>query len=243
MWHQAGNREVGHVVGDLIGRERTIGAKPLRRPVQGAEKRAGRDGGVGGGERASGDPGRDQRADAALVAVPFGDDDRPPLRGQRVDLEVRRRSFDLRDEAQRVANGELAQTLGERAPIAFGGGQRRQQPVQRSILAEEEDLVLAAEVVIEVRGRQVGGDRDVSHAGGREAAAAEDLRSRAQDVDAAALGADRTTVRKLNHRSILADLEGWRENPGASEPPGGPRLGFRNGEARRGRRQASVSPP
>jgi len=207
MWHEPADREVGHVIGDRVGRERTIGTKPLRRPVQRAEKRARGDRRVAGGERPPGDAGGDQRTNPALVAIAFGDDDRATLRGQRIDLEMRGRSFDFRDQAQGVAHGELAQTLRQRAPpVALGGGQRRQQAVQRSVLAEEEDLVLAAEVVIEVRRRQIGGHRDVAHAGGGEAAAAEDLRRGAQDGDATGLSADRTAVRKLNHRSILAHL-------------------------------------
>jgi len=119
---------------------------------------------------------------------------------------MRRRSFDLGDQAHGVANGELAQAIGQRTEsIARGGVERGEQTIERSVLAEEQNLVLAAEVVIEVGRREVGGDRDIAHAGGGETAAAEDLCGGAQDVHAPRFGADRTAVRKLNHRSILAD--------------------------------------
>ena len=52
-------------------------------------------------------------------------------------------------------------------------GERGEQTVERAVLAEKQDLVLAAEVVVQVAGREVGGDRDVAHAGGGEAAVAE----------------------------------------------------------------------
>lgn len=116
---------------------------------------------------------------------------------------MRRRTFDLGDQAEDVADREIAQPFRQRTLVALRIGQRGEQPVERAILAEEEDFVLAAEVVIQVRGREIGGDGDVAHPGGGEATVAEDLRRRAQDADAAGVGADRTAVRKLNHRSIL----------------------------------------
>ena len=211
MRHEPGDGEIGDVLRDRLGGEGTVGTEPLRRPVERAEKGAGRDRRVSRGERSPRDARGDERADAALVAVAFGDDHRAALRRQRIDLEVRRRALDLGDQAQRVTYGELAQSIRQwPACVALRGGQRREQAVQRSVLTEEEDLVLAAEVVIEVGRRQIGGDGDVAHAGGGEAAAAEDLRRGAQDVDAPRFGADRTAVRKLNHRSILADLAAER---------------------------------
>jgi hypothetical protein len=116
---------------------------------------------------------------------------------------MRRRAFDLGDQAEDVADREIAQPLRQRTLVALRIGQRGEQPVERAILAEEEDFVLAAEVVIQVRGREIGGDGDVAHPRGSEAAVAEDLRRGAQDADAAGIGTDRTAVRKLNHRSIL----------------------------------------
>ena len=159
-----------------------------------------------------------QRAHAALVAIALGDDDGPAPRGQRVDLEMRGGPFDLGDQAEGVADGEVAQTLGQGPAIALRGRERRQQPIQRPVLAEEEDFVLAAKVVIEVRGGQVGGDRDVAHAGGGEAAVPEDLRRRAQNVHPARVGTNRTTVRKLNHRSILADYRFGTKRRAGSRP-------------------------
>jgi hypothetical protein len=175
----------------------------LRRPVERAEERAGRDGRIARVEDAAADAAGDERPDAAFVAIAFGDDRGAPLRRQRVDLEMRRRAFDLGDQAEDVADREIAQPVRQRPLAPLRVGQRGEQPVERAILAEEEDFVLAAEVVVQVRGREIGGDGDVAHAGGGEAAVAEDLRGRAQDTDAAGVGADRTAVRKLNHRSIL----------------------------------------
>jgi len=198
------------LVGDRIGREWAIWTEPLRRPIERAQECARRDRRVARAERAPADAGGDQRADAPLVPVAFGDDDGAPLRGEGIDLEVGRRPFDFSDQTQDVADGELAQALGQWTPIALRGGQRGQQPVQRAVLAEKQELVFAAEIVVEVGGRQIGGERDIAHAGGGETAAAKDLRGGAQDVDAPVVRADRTAVRKLNHRSILAHFSGQR---------------------------------
>src|SRR6185503_5640530 len=92
--------------------------------------------------------------------------------------------------------------------IAPRVGQRLEQPIERAALAEEEDFVLAAEVVIEIRRREVGGDGDLAHPGGGKAAGAEDAGGGAHDRDPAAVGASRTAVRKLNHRSIVAVCHG-----------------------------------
>lgn len=112
-----------------------------------------------------------------------------------------------------MGDGQIAQSVWERpAPGARGGG-GREQPVERSILAEEEDIVLAGEVVVEVARREVGGDGNLAHAGGGEAARPEHVRGGAQDLDPAAVGPRpgaagrriRTVVRRSNHGSIV-----WR---------------------------------
>jgi hypothetical protein len=174
------------------------------RPVERAEKRAGGDGRFGAAAAFR----RDEGANAALVAIALGDDPLAERWRQSVDLEVSGGPFETIDETQHVRDGELAETHRQRTPILRAGGPRGgqgvEQPVQRAVLAEEEQLLLAAEVVIQVARRQVGGDGDVAHAGGAEAAGAKDGGGGAHDVDAACIGAFRTTVRKVNHGSILA---------------------------------------
>jgi hypothetical protein len=177
----------------------------MRRPVEGAEKGARRYCRLD----AAAAPAGDERPNAAFVAIAFGDDALAKARRERVDFQVRRRAFHAVDETQHMGDGELAKTGGERPlilPAPFvGDGQCREQAVQRPVLAEEEQLLLAAEVVIQVPRREVGGDSDVAHAGGGEAAGAEHAGGGAHDFYAAGLGAFRTTVRRLNHGSILAE--------------------------------------
>ena len=130
---------------------------------------------------------------------------------------MRRRSFHRVDEAQDVAGGKAPQPRPQRLAAGRRLVQRLDQTIERAILAEKEELLFAAEIVIEVGRREIGGDRDLAHSGGGEAALAEDPRGGAQDVEAAplrpaanagraaGLGAVvRTTVRKLNHGSIVA---------------------------------------
>jgi hypothetical protein len=165
--------------------------EPVRGPVERAEKGPRRHRGVGGAQDATLDAVGDDRAHAAFVAIALGDDRRAQPRRQRVDLEVRRRSLDFVEQAEDVGDRHLVQALGKPPrTIAAHVGQRLEQPIERSVLAEEEDFVLAAEVMIEIAGREVGGDRDLAHAGGGKAAGPEDPGGGAHDVDAPEVGAD-----------------------------------------------------
>jgi hypothetical protein len=104
-----------------------------------------------------------------------------------------------------VRDGQLVKPVGKRGTVAACGRQGIEQPIERAILAEEEELVLAAKVVIEVPRGEVGGDGDVAHPGGGESARAEDVRRCAQDLNPARIGSPlhavgaarriRTTVR------------------------------------------------
>ena len=149
----------------------------------------------------------DERAHAALVAIALA----RRSRAQRAAAARRPRGARSRPRLRRAAahvRGEhVAQPRRRRPTLARRAArERREHAIERAVLAEVEDLVLAAEVVVEVAGRQVGGVGDLAHAGGGEAAGAEHARGGAQDLDPAVVGADRTAVRKLNHRSIVADL-------------------------------------
>ena len=187
--------------GNLLRRLRPLGPEPVRGPVQRPQEGACGDGGVGGVERPGAQAADDEGADAALVAVAFGDDARAQTRRQRVDFEMRGRALDLVDQAEHVRDRHLAQSRRQRAAIPARRGERTQQPVGGLILAEEEELVLAAEVVIQVARGKVRRDRDMAHAGGGEAARPEDPRRRAHDVHAPGMGPFRTAVRNLNHGS------------------------------------------
>ena len=163
--------------------------EPVRRPVERAEKSARRDGRVAAPQLAAANARGDERADAVFVAIALGDDRRAQAGRQRVDLEVRRRPFHAVDQTEDVGHRQCVQPGAERAARRAGGAERAQQAVERPILAEEEDLVLAAEIVVQIAGGEIGGDGDLAHAGGREAAGAEDAGGGAQDLEAAGVGA------------------------------------------------------
>lgn len=160
----------------------------MRGPVEGAEQGASSDGGVDRVELAGPHPFGNQRADAALVAIALGDDRGAQPLGQGIEFEMRSRALQFVDHAQDVRRGERAQPLAERPGAAPCIVQRRQQAIERPVLAEVEQFVLALEVVIQVAGRQVGGDRDVAHPGRRKATVAKNPGGGAQDGDAARVG-------------------------------------------------------
>ena len=188
----------------------------MGRPVERAEKGASGDGRFGAAAACRCDEG----THAALIAIAFGDDPLAKRRRQGVDLEVSGGRFEAIDETEHVRDRELAEACREWTPILRAGracgGEGVEQAVERAVLAEEEQLLLAAEVVIQVARRQVGCDGDVAHAGGVEAAGAKHGGGGAHDIDAARLGAFRTAVRKVNHCSIVAEPARrqvrWRAN-------------------------------
>ena len=176
----------------------------MRGPVERAEKGARGDGGVGGAQLAAADAGGHERADAAFVAIALGHDLFAQGRRQGIDFEVRSGALEVVDEAAHVRHGQRAQARHERAGRVACVRQRGRETFERAILAEVEQLVLAAEVVIQVAGGQVRGDRDVAHARGGVAAGTEDAAGRAENLHPSGVGALQTPVRKSNHRSILA---------------------------------------
>src|SRR2546423_2114115 len=116
-------------------------------------------------------------------------------------------AFNLVEQAEDVSSRELPKAVGKRTaippPTLLGGGQCLEQAVERPVLAEEEQLLFAAKVVVQVPEREIGGDRDITHAGVSEATGAEDLRGGAHDGDAAGVGAFRTAGWKTKHRFDL----------------------------------------
>jgi hypothetical protein len=181
----------------------------VRRPVEGAKECSRRHSGVGAAAARRGD----ERPDAALVAIALGDNPLAQTGRQRVHCQVRGRAFHLVDQTQHVSDRQAAEADGERSRIFPRGGKRREQTVQRPVLAEEEQLLLAAEVVVQVAGGEVGGDGDVAHAGGGEPAGAEHPCGGAHDLHTAGVGSFRTAVRKMNHGSILPEAAPFLAEP------------------------------
>jgi len=153
----------------------------VRRPVERAQEGARGDEGVSSGQRAGPDPRGDERAHAAFVSIALGDDARAKAGRQRVDLEMRRRALDFVQQTENMGGGQIAKARRQRSALAPGRGEREQQPIRGAVLAEEEQFVLAAEVVIQVAGRQIGGNPDVPHACRREAVLAKHASRRAHD--------------------------------------------------------------
>ena len=135
-WIESLDDEIRDDRGDVGGVVGAVGAEPVGGPIESAETGAGGDVGIGGGERALLDAVGNQRADAAFVAVPFGDDERPQAAGEGVDFEVGRRSLDLVEQVEDVRLGEASQPVGQRVRRPPRRGQRRQQVIQRPVLTK-----------------------------------------------------------------------------------------------------------
>ena len=124
----------------------------MRRPVERTEERAGRNGDVDPAQRSGADAGRHQRSDSSFIPVALGDDARAQTGRQRVHLEMCRGAFDLIDQAAHVGGRHVAQPRRQGTAILPRRGERIEQAIDRAILAEEEQLVLAAEVMIRIGG-------------------------------------------------------------------------------------------
>ena len=170
-------------------------------PVESAEKGARRHRGLGAAAALPGD----QRPNTALVAIALGDDPLAEAWREGIDFEMRSGAFDFVDQAEDVGDRQVSDAGGEGSSIFPGESQRREQAIQRLVLAEKEQLLLAAEIVVQVPVRQVGGDGDLAHAGGGEAAGPKHARGGAHDLHTAGVRAFRTTVRRMNHGSSLSE--------------------------------------
>ncbi len=104
-------------LGDALRRLRAVGAKPVGRPVERAEKGAGGDGRIGAAAARR----CDESAHAALVAIALGDDPVAKRRRQGVDLEVSGGRFEAIDETEHVGDCELAEACREWTPILRAG--------------------------------------------------------------------------------------------------------------------------
>jgi len=180
--------EIGDEFGDLRRRLRAFGSEPVRGPIERPEEGARRDGRVGGAQRSTTDAVGDQRADATLVSIPLRDDARPEAGGERVDFEVRGRTLDLVEQAEDVGDGQVAQPIGHRPAVVSRGCEGREEAAERPVLTEEEQLVLAAEVVVQIARREVRGDGDVAHARGGEAPVAEEAGCGLEDANPSGVG-------------------------------------------------------
>ncbi len=167
----------------------------MGRPIERTEKRARGDRRIDGTQLATPDSGGEEGAHAALITIAFGHDQVPQRGRKRVHFEMRRRPFEFVDEAAHVRQRERPQPVREWTAGATGLDERREQPIERAILAEEQNLVLAAEIVVQVRGGQIRSHRDVAHACGGITARPEHARGRAEYFHAAGFGANRTAVR------------------------------------------------
>ena len=125
------------VLGDFLCRLRPFGPKPVRRPVQCAEEGACGDGGVAGMQRSGAHSRGDEGADAALVAIPLGDDARAEAGRERVNFEVRRRSFDFVEQAQDMGDGHLARVASKDSFVPLGDA-------ARLVLLSEDEIEAAA---------------------------------------------------------------------------------------------------
>jgi len=150
----------------------------MGRPIERAEKSARGDDRIRRRELAAPDAAGYEPADAVLIAVPLGHDERAEPAGEGADLEVGGGAFDFVQEATYVRLCKLAKPLDERTIGAARFGERGQQVIERAVLTEKQQLVLAAKVVVEVARRQVGFDGDLAHAGRCEAAGAKDASGR-----------------------------------------------------------------
>src|SRR5882724_13579314 len=95
------------------------------------------------------------------------------------------RAFDFVEDAAEMRGDDQAEFVGGGGALAAGFIESGEQAIERVVLAEEEDFVLAAEIVVEIGGGEVSGSGDVAHAGFGEAAGTECAAGGAEDFQAA----------------------------------------------------------
>jgi hypothetical protein len=124
----------------------------VRGPIERAEKGACGDDRVGGVKRPAPNAFANERPYAALVPVAFADDERSEARWKRIHLEMSGGSLDFVEQAQDVGDCQVAQSTRQRPVVTAHGGQGCEQTPERPVLAEEQQLVLAPEIVVQIAG-------------------------------------------------------------------------------------------
>jgi hypothetical protein len=186
---QAGHGIIRDRLRDMRRDIGTIGPEPVRGPIERAEKCPRADLWIRGPKRTRADPLLDERPDAPLVSIPFRNNPGTQPSRQGVNVEMGRRPFDLVEQTADVGFGQGTDSSGERAVGAVRRRQRGQQALQRPVLTEVEQLVFAAEVVIQVAGRQIRSDGNLAHAGCREAPLPKQPGCGSKDLDPPRIGA------------------------------------------------------
>jgi hypothetical protein len=202
--HQPRDQHPGHLAADLAGALAAARLEPLHRPVDRAQDRQRRDLGVDRPEDAGGDPLLEDLAEGVLVFVAPLLHLPPPGLAQGLDLEVgerARRPLLGVVQQHHVPFDQQAQLLIRRDGQPAHPRREGQEAPQRILLDEGEQLLLVLEVVIEVAHRHPQFRRDIAHAGGLEAAPAEDPRRRVEDLALLVEHLVRGSPRDLNHRS------------------------------------------
>jgi len=154
----------------------------VRGPVERAEKRARRHGGVGGPQLAALDSVGDDGAHAALVAIAFGDDRRAQARRQGIHLEVRGRPLDFVQQAQHVRGRHVVQPIGRARVAARDRLELAHGALERAVEEAREQLLLGADVVVQASFQQADGFGDVADARAVIALLAEHPGSRGEDL-------------------------------------------------------------
>ena len=122
---------------------------------------------------------------AAICSTVAPDDDRLQMRGrQRLEVEEQRRTVQFVEDRVDERAHQPAQLVLGRHPAVLDVVEQLHQPIERVLVAGEENLLLVLEVVIEVALLHVERRGDFLHGGAVIPEAAERFGGAFQDVDA-----------------------------------------------------------
>src|SRR5258708_11453839 len=107
------------------------------------------------------------------------------MRRNRVGQEVGGGAFDVVKDAMQVKGDDRAEFFGRGGFCASSLFEIDDQAIESAVLAEKENFILAAEIVVKVSRGEVGGSGDFAHARFGKAARAKFAAGGAQDFQAA----------------------------------------------------------
>src|SRR5260370_2519376 len=150
LGQQAANQVVGKSIGDFAGAQGAVRAEPKHAPVQSAQDRAGRESRVARNEFTGTNACGDELPQTFFITVALVENAVLQSARQRGGQEVRRGSPDFIDDAGPVRHNHGITFFRGSDAQAADFLQRCAQAVQSAVLTEENDLVFAAKIVIEV---------------------------------------------------------------------------------------------
>src|SRR5713101_3864006 len=162
---QAVQKIVSESFRNFRGGERARRAVPKNAPVQCTQQRASGEGRIAWHEFAGTSPRHNHLSHAIFVTIALGYQTPVQMSRQGTGQIMRGGTFDFVEDTPQMRDDDETKPVCDGCSRSPGLFQRRQHAVEGIVLAEIENFMFSAKIIVEVCGRKGSGGSDVAHAG------------------------------------------------------------------------------